>query len=120
MTNPLDFSIVAGNNLTVQVSILDQNKKPIDGTGLKVIWSMIVAGQSITKSTDAGTLAIITANPLVIGLPMLPPDTKGVTEGYYFHEFMTLDAAGNPLITITANDEKLNCGEIFVRQARTK
>lgn len=119
MANPLNFSIVSNNALTVQATILDQNEKAVDGTGLKVKWRMFVDGQLIEKSTDAGTLAIITVNPFVIGLPMLPADTIAVQEGYYFHEFLTIDQSGNPLVTITANDEKLNCGEIFVRKQRT-
>lgn len=116
----LDFSVVSNNSVGLEIAVLDENDDPVDASALNlsIKWSWFLPNMTVTKTTLANTLTIITTNPLVIGIPILATDTLGAVEGSYPHEAVTVDIDGNA-VTITNNDARLAAGTGFVRKQLT-
>jgi hypothetical protein len=116
----LNFSVVSNNDVSLNISVLDENGDPVDASALSlsIKWTWFITGMPVTKSTLANTLSIVTSNPLVIGIPILATDTIGAKEGSYPHEAVTVDINGNA-VTITGDDSRLAAGVGFVRKQLT-
>jgi hypothetical protein len=115
----LDFSVVQNNDKTLNIQILDQDDQPVDGTPLVPLvlkWQWFVPGTPITKNSSE--IAIVTTNPLVVGVALLPADTVSVPPGTYPHELVVVDTDGD-VSTITNNDAQLTWGVGFLRQQKT-
>ncbi len=118
MAAKLDFQVVANNTVPLEITVLDENGDGVNGTGMSIKWQWFIPNRTVTKSTSGGTITIVTANPLVISIPILASDTLGASEGYYPHEAVTVDSGGYP-VTVTNNDPRLSWGTGFVRRQLT-
>ncbi len=118
MAKELNFSVVANNTVSLEITVLDQDDNAIDGTGMAIKWQWFIPGMTVTKSTALGTMSIKTADPLVLTIPILATDTLGAVQGSYAHEAVTVDINGYP-VTITGNDPVLSAGVGFVRKQLT-
>jgi len=121
MATELDFAVVANNNKSIYVQVLDANGNPLDISGYSIKWQARLQYGSpalITKSTAGGTLSLFNPTIGIFAIPILAADTKGMAQGSYIHEAVTVDGSGNP-VTITNDDPLLSFGTMYVRQQYT-
>lgn len=121
MTTQLDFSVVANNNKSIYIQVLDENGDAINITGYSILWQARTAYGSptlISKSTSAGSIAIIDGPGGIFGFVVLAADTQSIPQGWLIHEAITVDGSLNP-VTITNDDPLLSYGNMYVRQQYT-
>ena len=112
----LDFQTVSNNNVTLTINILDGSSAPVvAAAGMSVKWEWFLPNNPLILTTAAGTMQILSLNPLQLGIPLLSSYTNGVVEGHYPHEAVTVDVNGNP-VTIVNNDARLTYGTGFLRK----
>lgn len=123
MPNELNFSIVANNNDTITIFVYDKDDDPVPLTGVYIKWQLFNAAGTvlITKTTLAGQIAVVPGPDGIMngaGIAILAADTKGIVQGDYIHEAVTVDSGGNP-VTVTDNDAILSYGTGFIRKQYT-
>jgi len=89
MPNLVNFEIVFGQELTLEVTVQDANGTAIDITGATLTWTMVLhpgATAKITKTTTSGiTLTDPTNGRADIALAETDTDTLDV-DSYYYHD----------------------------------
>jgi len=98
-----DFEIFAGNDKTLNFTLLDESDAKVDLTGATIRWGM-------AKHSGAKTLLFSYTSPTNITIPaqtgdnlglfsvaVQPADTSGLKTADYYHECEIVDAASNIL-----------------------
>lgn len=115
----LDFSVVSNNDVTVYMDVLTSSGAAVNGSNIAdVKWQWFIDGATVTKQVSLGSMAIYTANPLVLAIPVLSSDTVAAPEGSYAHEAVTVDTSGNA-VTVVNNDPRLSWGKGYIRKQKT-
>ena len=111
-----DFEFFQNDDLTIQVTIRDENEALVDVSGASAAqWIMQKYPESITtditKTLAGGEIDVATSGASgVVTITILSADTASLASGEYYHELRITDATGS--------DSTITVGEINLRPAK--